>query len=144
MEFKNKKELCDSLNQVVAITRLTVKDLIGEAKTLEEATVNFEKKVNSLIEQSTNLVIIKELRKVVYNSGMAKHFKSDYDTEYERLMGWIVSDYQGHSKSDKKLLNEHNLVMNVSSMDMHCVIGNRKDYMVFKKDLEQRVGKRFA
>ena len=140
MKFANKKELCDTLGKVIAITRSSVVELIGEATSLEEATKNLEVNIDKLIKEASCHSIIKALRGIVYKN----EFNKDYDVEYERLMGWIVSDYQGHSKSDKKLLNEHNLVMNVGSMDMFCVINNSHDYKVFKADLEKRVGKRFA
>lgn len=140
MKFENKKELCNTLNEIIAITRSSVNQLIGEATSLEEATKNLEENIDMIIKQNSSKEEKQALKGIVYKNEMGK----DYDTEYERLMGWIVSDYQGHSRSDKRLLTEHNLVMNVGSMDMFCVIRDNDDYRMFKQDLENRVGKRFA
>ena len=144
MEIKNKKELCNAIGEAIGITRLTVKDFVGEADSLEKAVELFERKMESLIKASTNDKEVIALRTIVYNYGIGKKYNTTYGIEYERLMGWIVKDYGEQPKDIKKLLNIRNLIMNVSSMDMMCVINGDKEFQVFKKDIEQRVGRKFA
>lgn len=144
MEFANKKELCEVLKTVMAITQYSMNDLIGEAKSLEEASENLDRKLTAIMKESTNFVIIKELRRIQYNNDSGKRLGKDYDTEYERLMRWIAKDYSDQPSSIKRKLNAHNLMLNVSSMDMFCVIKGNHDYRMFKHDIEQRTGKRYV